>query len=294
VYGSLFDRDKHVRPVELNPAVPLIESWDFGHLRPAVTWTQYPLGGMHVLGGVMGSDLHLERFVPEVIKIRQQWFPNVDPTMLWWTADPAGAAKNPHGSRTAFDILADFGIVPRHIPEANSPPAQDTAIQIISGYLDRVQLDGETPVFALNPRFLIIGDGDAPTQDDVLVDGFEVGLVWDEDRTFVTIHYSAIAHAPRDAAEQAGLLRNPAAKKRAVRELQARGIDTDIDRLSDADALRALQARLANQREKDEWRDVRRRQRDDKEPFRWNRTDRIGGRGGYPTIANPYLSRGRH
>ena len=57
VFGDLFDRDLHVRPVEFNPSLPLIETYDFGHRHPAVTWVQFPPGEIHILGGVMGSAL---------------------------------------------------------------------------------------------------------------------------------------------------------------------------------------------------------------------------------------------
>jgi hypothetical protein len=42
---------------------------------PCVVWLQYPPGGrLHVFGGVMGSDLALEEFLPVVAEYRQEWF----------------------------------------------------------------------------------------------------------------------------------------------------------------------------------------------------------------------------
>lgn len=301
VYSPPFNRDRHVRPtLAFNPSVPLIESWDFGHRHPAVTWTQYPLGNLHILGGVMGSDMHLERFIPEVETLRKEWFPSLDPLMLWWTADPAGSAKNSHGSRTAFDILADFGIVPRLMPDANTPPAQDAAIQVISGYLGRNHTDG-SPTFALHPRFMIVSATAPPKATAVLVDGFELGLCWDEDRTynsatypnvrpwkrdpwfshsFVTLHYSAIAFAPADAAEQVGLYRNDGAKKRAVAILRSRGSDISADKLSTVEAAEILRIKAQHQQEREAAKALRRTQRDDGEPFRWTSYVSLG-RGGY-------------
>jgi hypothetical protein len=247
VFGELFQRDRHVvkAGASFNPALPLYESLDFGSLHPAVTWTQYPPGRMHVLGGVLGDDMHLEKFAGEVIKIREEWFPDLHPSLLQWTSDPAGSARNPHGSRSAIDILRDFGIAPRVLPDANQPPRQDFAIQQIAEYLERTWYDG-TPVFALDPRFLIVDKHGERHEDTVLVDGFELGLVWDDDRTygdtqyphvrpwkrdkwfehpFVTLFYSVLAFSPPDAAELAGVIRNSASERRARAILRTHGGD---------------------------------------------------------------------
>src|SRR2546428_5117409 len=154
--------------------------------------------------------------------------------MLSWTADPAGSAKNPHGTQRAVDILMDYSISPRVVPDANQPPKQDVAINQMFGYLERAWFDG-TPTFALDPRFVIVNKHGERQTDTVLVDGFEVGFVWDDDHTygntlyphvrpwkrdkwyehpFVTMLYSVLAFAPPDAAEQAGALPHDAARQR--------------------------------------------------------------------------------
>ena len=326
IFAGLFDRTRHAaKPVEFNPALPLIEVFDYGHRHPAVTWTQYPQGRMHILGGLMGNDLHLEKFAPEVIKLRGEWFPSLDPSMLMWTADPAGAARNSQGSRSGVSILEDFGIYPRLLPDMNTPPRQDYAIQTISGYLERAWYDG-SPVFAVDPnRFLIVDKHGDRHADSMLVDGFEVGFVWDDDRTygntsyphvrpwkrdkvfehpFVTLLYSVLAFAPPDAAEQAGVLRNSRAIERATEELRAvvtndpqtgarRSLtDTEIaDALHGRERRRIIEARIENKREKEEWRAVRRAQRDEGETFRWDR--RPESRGGYRRVGGGSYFSGR-
>src|SRR5262249_31164097 len=195
------------------------------------------------LGGCMGSDMRLERFATKVQALITEWFPSLNRSMLHWTADPAGAARNPHGSRSAKDILHDFGIVPLFVPDANSPPRTDYAISYLTGFLERSWYDG-SPVFALDPKFLLIAKDGTRTCDEVLVDGFELGLVWDDDRAygatdyphirpwkrdkwfehpFATLFYAALAFGPVDAAEAVGVLRNTGAIKRARKELLERG-----------------------------------------------------------------------
>jgi len=299
VFAGLFQRELHgSQPVAFNPSLQLIETYDYGHRHPAVTWTQYPNGRMHVLGGVLGDDMHLEKFAAEVIKIRGEWFPTVDESMLLWTADPAGSARNSQGSRSGIDILQDFGISPRVVPDANQPPRQDFAIQTISGYLERAWYDG-TPVFAVDPnRFVIVNKHGERHADSVLVDGFEVGFVWDDDKTygntnyphirpwkrdkwfehpFVTLLYSVLAFAPPDAAEQVGVLRNAASIRRAKRALETTTIvdagtggtryrtESEIlDALHGRNQRRIKEAQIENARQKDEWRAVKRAQRDDR------------------------------
>jgi hypothetical protein len=233
--------------------------------------------------------------------------------MLWWVGDPAGHAKNSHGTQSAFDMLSEYGIHIRHTPEANTPQAQDAAIKVITGYRDRCMFDG-TPVFAVNPRFRLVSFMEAPRDDALIVDGLEVGLCWDDDRSysnsqypnitpwkrdpwfshaFVTLHYSAMVHAPRDAGEQVGILTNAAAIAKARKQLLATMVPDSgtgrmrapteqevTDALIGKDSRRILDARAEAARHHQEWVDVRYRQRDPKEKFRWG-TEPPRGRGGY-------------
>jgi hypothetical protein len=205
--------------------------------------------------------------------------------MLHWTADPAGSARNAQGSRSGIDILADFGIVPQVEPDANQPPRQDYAIQLISGYLERSWYDG-SPVFAVDPnRFLIVNKHGDRHADTVLVDGFEIGFVWDDDKSysgtlyphvrpwkrdkwfehpFVTLLYSVLAFAPVDAAEQAGVLRNAGALKRARQQLEKHEVAEDqIASVLHGDGpARLIAARVASEQQKAEFRAQRTFQRD--------------------------------
>ena len=68
--------------------------------------------------------------------------PNLAPSRLYSTADPAGSARNPHGSKSGIDILREHDIFPFIVEDANQPPRQDAAINLISGYLERAWFDG--------------------------------------------------------------------------------------------------------------------------------------------------------
>lgn len=180
VYAGYFNRSLHEREVEMNPELPLLEAWDYGHSHPAVVFLQFtPLGGLHILGGVMGENMFLEDFVPTMLRIRQDWCPN--PIEVKSTGDPAGTAMNSQGTnRSAADVLKGYGIdVERHtVKGANHPDKRNAAIQAVAGYMRRL-VSGGAPAFQVNPRFAVIQksyERDAP----ILVEAFEAGYVWDE------------------------------------------------------------------------------------------------------------------
>jgi hypothetical protein len=217
VYKGYFKRGDHVLPVEYDPTLPLYEGWDYGHHHPAVTWCQFQQGGavLAVLGGVQGDSLFLETFAPHVLRIREEWFPDSRPLStdelrrradlerarryfpsyasdpqpasdslyvhVDSIGDPSGGYNNSQGtSLSAETVLADFGIAVRSQTDANHPERRNFAIQTIAGYMQRSLPDG-TPCFQVNAeRFLMISPERGIYSKAVLVDGFELGYVWDE------------------------------------------------------------------------------------------------------------------
>jgi hypothetical protein len=331
IYARHFREREHVglegdAPVELQPYAPLLAALDFGTLRPACVFGQAPIGGkFHLLGGLMGDKIELEAFVPIVQDYVAEWFPTVNLQTIQWTADPAGQIPNSHGSRTAINILWDFGIAPMVRENANDPRVRAASIETLVGYLKRCTFDG-SPVFRLNPRFVVVsatGRKQLPVVQQLL----EGGYAYDPKARYTghlyrgirkprkdgyyehpanCIEYLMTAFAPVDAAEQAGVLRNPDAVKRARRELtsqtgvirerltherQRTGDDrpvteADVEReivailaRKDPD-VRLQQIRAENERQKAEWKAVRAAQRDPDETFQWHREPALG-RGGY-------------
>jgi hypothetical protein len=241
IYGPYFNELEHVaadgqEPVAFDPRLPLYESWDFGTLRPAVVYGQFPVGGrMHLLGGIRGDRLPLDSFVPMVIETRAEWFPNLPPGMLQTTCDPAGQAPNSHGSKTAVATLQSFGIYPVVHENANDPRIRAGCIEEVIGYLRRRAHDG-TPLFRLNPRFVMLGGKRGPRHAPMLQEAFEGGYCYDPKKTYSgtiyqgitpplkdklyedlanAVEYLTLAFGPPDAAFRAGYIQNPADAKRA-------------------------------------------------------------------------------
>jgi hypothetical protein len=177
VYGGYFQRLLHARQVEMHPAAPLLEGWDFGHGHPCVVWAQFlPQGALHVLGGVMGVSMFIEDFCPIALQYRAQWFPR--PMEVQSTGDPAGQSFSPHGVATsAIDVLKKHGVQAQTRPAANRVDQRDVAIQSIAGYMRRLTATGAA--FAVAPRFVVV-TGTGTSSPSVLVDGFEAGYVWAE------------------------------------------------------------------------------------------------------------------
>lgn len=179
VYGGYFQRSLHVQDVEMHPAVPLLEGWDFGHGHPCVVWAQFlPQGALHVLGGVMGVSMFIEDFCPIALQYRAQWFPRTVDVQS--TGDPAGQSFSPHGVATsAIDVLRKHGVEARTVSTANRAERRDVAIQTIAGYMRRLTATGGA--FAVAPRFVVVS-AQGTTTPNVLVDGFEAGYVWAESK----------------------------------------------------------------------------------------------------------------
>jgi hypothetical protein len=195
VYGSTFNSMMHVGPTRLNPDVPLLESWDFGHKHPHVTWGQVmPWGQLVILGGVMGVDQFIEDFAPAALGLRATWFGGLfnldDPDSSEWpyeimsTGDPAGDQNNSQGTNvSAADVLREHGVQLWTIPGANHIDARDRAIQHIAGYQRRLTKMG--PAFMVDPERWLLFRDDGPVGSTHFVDALEAGYVWDE-RVYAT------------------------------------------------------------------------------------------------------------
>lgn len=170
VYRGYFRRDLHVREIFLNPQLPLIRGWDFGHKHPAVAFGQFTsTGGFRILHEVMGDAQFIEDFAPHILTVTRSVFP--DAGTVWDCCDPAGADMQGHGlRRTALDVLSDLGVYPRIVKGSNDPARRDFAIQTLARFMARLTKDGAA--FEIHPRCRILSDG------------FEAGYVWEErDRT---------------------------------------------------------------------------------------------------------------
>lgn len=300
IYARHFREQRHVdHQLQADPLLPLYESVDFGTRHPCVVWSQFPNGGrLHILGGVMGSDLALEEFLPLVAEIRAEWFG--EPLVLQWTCDPAGETANSHGSKTGVQILRDFGIYPVIHSNANYPPVRAFAIQTVIGYLKRTTADGD-PLFRVNPRFVVVDAAGARRHEPMIEHLLAGGYCYDPKKTYAgtnyphlvpplkdqyfehpanCIEYGVVAFAPPDPANAAGVVRNPESKKRAERVLRERGFAVSNASLATMQSA-IVQARYERDQERAIRRALRFSQRDDRDRDVWkDQTARIG-RGGY-------------
>lgn len=178
--GATFSRSLHVRPLILNPHLPLCESIDFGKHHPCVIWGQYtPYGQLQLVGGLMGQNLYLEDFAPLIQQYRAQWFPDV--REVWSCCDPAGSHDNSQGVRhNGVDVLRSHGIAVRWTPNANAPDIRLAMVERLAALMRKRTPQGEAFSIEANPdRWLVI----SPTLTKswtFLADGCEAGYVWDE------------------------------------------------------------------------------------------------------------------
>lgn len=186
VYGGMFKRGVHVRPLQYDPHSILYESYDFGKHHPCVLFAQTPYyGGLHVLGGIMGTGestlvegMFLEDFIPLAKQYRADWFPEV--AAIRSCCDPAGTHYNSQGTRyTGLSILKQEGINPIWRENSNAPDVRIAVIDRVAGHMRR-RTAGGTEAFGVNddPEMWLRVSSDGPVNDQFLADGCEAGYVW--------------------------------------------------------------------------------------------------------------------
>jgi len=189
VYAGCFQSRIHAAKLRLNPSVPLLEGWDFGHSHPAVVWAQVlPWGELRVLGGILGTDQFIEDFAPMALAQRALWFggdpdpvtgERTLPLEVWSTGDPAGDQNNSQGTKvSAADVLREYGVNLYTIGGANHPDARDRCIQHLAGYMKRLTRQG--PAFAVDPDRWLMDGPEGVIESTHFVDALEAGYVWDE------------------------------------------------------------------------------------------------------------------
>ncbi len=191
VYLGAFVRSRHVQPLDIAPDLPLCESYDYGFHHPCVVWYQWaPWGWLRVLGGVMGSDLHLDAFLPIVERYRDLWFPRR--LRLDATCDPAGANENAQGMRgTPVQMLRDWYrehgernehglfVSPTYLADANHPERRVAANQRIATYMRR-RVNGQE-AFLVDPERWVLAELKDERHDSFFVDGLEAGYVLEDE-----------------------------------------------------------------------------------------------------------------
>jgi hypothetical protein len=187
VYAGCFQARIHAQPLRLNPNVPLLEGWDFGHSHPSVVWAQVlPWGELRVLGGILGTDQFIEDFAPMAVAQRHLWFGGEPdplgerelPCEVWSTGDPAGDQNNSQGTRvSAADVLREYGVMLYTIAGANHPDARDRCIQHLAGYMKRLTKQGAA--FTVDPHRWLMVAPEGVIESTHFIDALEAGYIWD-------------------------------------------------------------------------------------------------------------------
>ena len=241
VYGEVFSRAHHVNPaLAVNPDLPLVESWDFGHSHPAVLWSQFGLGQWTVLGELLGHNEFVETFAPKVLQMRKRLVEAVDNGSdrvavpdVRVCCDPAGFAASSQGhGKNVVQILQDYGIAPQPWPKGfapNHPIQRNAAVQAYAKALSTFVRG--SPSVQIHPRCTNF------------VDGCEAGYVWEDQKRYHSGAYPTLRRPRKDGlydhlqncAEYSWLLHGP----------------HDI-----------TGEKIEKQRTRDYYRDLRRKQRD--------------------------------
>lgn len=279
VYLGAFQRARHVRSLAINPELPLCEAYDYGFHHPCVLWYQYaPWGWVRVLGGVMGSDLHLDAFLPVVERYRALWFPQR--LRLEATCDPAGSAENSQGLRgTPVGMLRDWYqehgehdlhgdvVTPRFFPDANQPERRHAANEKAATYM-RHRVNGDEAFLVDDTRWVLAELQDERT-DSFFIDGLEAGYVL-EDQSRHSSRLGTYSVPKKD-----GWFEHP--QNCFEYGLQAHVLDLPLNQTREMKAL----ANHEQQKERDARLALKRSQEDHEPAVNYRSQRRTGRRGGY-------------
>ena len=144
IYAGEWSDATHYSPTPL-PAIPhqpILLGWDFGLTPACVIVQQNTLGQLRVLDELVATDIGIRRFVEDVVApfLRRKYPGNP----LQSVGDPAGSRRAETDERTAFDVLAEMGILTEGA-DSNNPTARWDAVK---WYLSRM-VAGE-PAFRLS------------------------------------------------------------------------------------------------------------------------------------------------
>lgn len=175
-----FSRAIHVRSLQVNPKLPLLEAIDFGKHHPCIVWGQYtPYGQLNLLGGLLGQNLFLKDFASIALQYRSRWFPDMEEVLT--CCDPAGSHDNSQGvEENGVRVLVKLGFSPRWKADSNTPEIRLAMVERLAGLMRTRTPQGEAFGIESNPEAWQIVSADAVRSWSFLADGFEAGYVWDE------------------------------------------------------------------------------------------------------------------
>lgn len=140
IYGNVFQRKLHVRPVLYNPNAPILECFDFGKLNPCwIAGQRGYAGGMQWLGGILSDELFLTDFLPIVMERRAEWFPD-DATFK--SCCTLSVSKSVGRLTIGVQELKGYSIRPKWTEGGNSPDIVIAMIERQAAYMRQRGADG--------------------------------------------------------------------------------------------------------------------------------------------------------
>lgn len=128
VYVDEWSAEFHTSKVPLGwtPALPICRGWDFA-LNPACVFTQLLTHQrLAIMREAIGIDIDLTRFVDEVNRLSNEWFPG---GTFYEFIDPTGLARRDTDGRSCATILSARPLRAKHIiPGVNSIVARHKAV----------------------------------------------------------------------------------------------------------------------------------------------------------------------
>lgn len=188
IFEHTFKRALHVRPVQFDPSMPLLEAFDFGKHSPCYVAAQrFYTGGLAFLGGVIGEDMFLDDFLPIVKQARLDWFGELPRRMVKTCCPPPPTALA--GTRFTNQILLDqAGFRLTYRENGNAHDVMLALLDRLTSYMRRRSPNGE--------ESLAVNDDDSHwlkvsfegiEQSPFLEQALEANAVWDE-------HFSSVSN----------------------------------------------------------------------------------------------------
>lgn len=111
-YFKRFNRDDHVKAVEIQRNWPTWRAIDFGYRHPACLWAQRaPSGQLFIVGELLPVDLPTREFRDAIVDTETPWA--LAPPPLASYCDPAGKAANVQTAESEFEVLKRARLNPR-------------------------------------------------------------------------------------------------------------------------------------------------------------------------------------
>jgi hypothetical protein len=173
VFENEFQYSIHVKECDIDPALPIIRSWDIGSSRrPAMTWHQFvpfnkerPDMGQQwrVLAERYSFDKSLSEFVTDCLTYQARFLPTSYHGEIIDACDPAGNARDIQTQMTAIDVLGNFGIKGVRYATDRLRNGTSYRVEIVRSWL--LVRDKENPSLIIRPS--------CPTTIDGLSGGYQ-------------------------------------------------------------------------------------------------------------------------